>query len=163
MTNTTIVRYVNGKAYAVRIDQGVAERFGLVEGGEVPLPILLYLLYIGKAKVVNDKNKEVSFEDLVKLIKDPDTFSIFIVFYDLAKKGKRITLGDSSRELVLIDEKIKVYVLDEDSYISADDMYKLVDRAIKQEYRLIIAIVDINGEITYYEVNKTDFPKIERR
>lgn len=163
MASNTIIRYVNGKAYAAEVSRDLAEKFGLVSGGEVPLPILLHLVYTDKAKVYDDKGVDLGFEDLVKSIRDSEAFSTFIVFHDLAKKGKNIRVGTSARELVLPDDNIKVYVLDEDSYISAEDLYKLVDKTIKQDYRLVIAVVDLNGEITYYEVNKMDFPRLEKR
>ncbi|MEM1645941.1 MAG: hypothetical protein QXL96_08780 [Ignisphaera sp.] len=163
MINNIVAKYVNGKAYAIRVPQSIVEKYGLIEGREIPLPLLFHLVYTGKAEVYNERGEKILFEDLVKSINDVDVFSAFIVLHDLVKRGKKVSVGENNRELLLTDEKTKVYVLDEDSYISAEDLYIIVDKAIKQEYRLIIAVVDINGEITYYEVNKMDFPKIERR
>lgn len=163
MISSVIAKYINGRAYAIRVPQSITEKYGLIEGKEAPLPILFHLVYTGKAEVYNEKGDKMSFEDLVKSVEDADIFSAFVVLHDLAKRGKKVSIGENNKELLLIDEKTKVYVLDEDSYISAEDLYMLVDKAIKQENRLIIAVVDVNGEITYYEVNKMDFPKIERR
>ncbi|MEM1541340.1 MAG: hypothetical protein QW101_02275 [Ignisphaera sp.] len=163
MVVNTFVKYVEGKAYLVRASSDLKERFGLSEEKEVPLPILLYLVYTGVAEIVNEKGERIGFRDLVKSLKNANTFSMFIVLYDLVKRGRKVGVGEIHNELVIIDEKIKIYVLDEDSYIVAEELYKIVDRAIKQGYRLVVAVVDINGEVTYYEVNKTDFPRIERR
>jgi tRNA splicing endonuclease len=163
MPNNVIVEYVKGKAYVLRVPTNIAERLCLREGKEIPIPILLYLTYTGVAEVYNDRGEKLLFEDVIKELKDAEAFTVFTVLHDLMKKGKKVLLGDSMRELILPDEKIKVMVIDEDSYISAEDIYKLVEKSIKQETRLIIAVVDINGETTYYEVSKMDFPRIERR
>jgi tRNA splicing endonuclease len=163
MVKDVIVEYINGKAYAVKVSTGIAEKMGLKEGKEIPKPILLHLVYTGVAEVYDDKGYKLSFDDLVKVVNDIDTFTVFMVLHDLVKKGKKVCLGDNPRELLLLSEKARVLVIDEDSYITAEDLYNQVEKAIKQETRLIIAVVDVNGEITYYEVNKMDFPRIERR
>uniref|UniRef100_A0A7C4H2B2 Uncharacterized protein n=1 Tax=Ignisphaera aggregans TaxID=334771 RepID=A0A7C4H2B2_9CREN len=163
MSTNTLVKYIDRKAYLVKAPPDLKERFGLSEEREIPLPILLYLVYTSIVEIIDEKGERIEFIDLIKSLKDVNTFSTFIVLYDLVKKGKKVGIGDFNNELVIIDEKIKIYVLDEDSYIVAEELYKIVDRAIKQGYRLVIAVVDINGEVTYYEVNKTDFPRIERR
>lgn len=163
MSSSTIISYTNGKAYVVKVSRDVAEKFGLAEGKEVPNPVLLHLVYTDKAEVYDSKGNKLDFEDLIKLIEDLETFSTFIVLHDLAKKGKKISIGVNIKELLLPDDNIKIYILDEDSYISAEDLYKLVDKTIKQDYKLVIAVVDVNGEITYYEVNKMDFPRLEKR
>lgn len=163
MVNNVVVKFVNGKAYVLKIPSNIAERFGLTEGKELPKPILLHLAYSGAIEVYDEKGVRISLDNLLKEVSDTNTFTTFIVLTDLVKKGKKVCVGDNPNELLLLNENAKVYVIDEDSYITAEDMYKLVDKAIKQETRLIIAIVDVNGEVTYYEVNKMDFPKVERR
>lgn len=163
MIDNVIAKYVNGKVYALKVSAGIAEKFGLIEGKEIPRPILLHLVYTGVAEVYDEKGDKISFEELVKIIDEVEVFSTFIVLHDLVRKGKRVCLSDNPKELLLPNENTRVYVIDEDSYVTAEDIYKLVDKAIKQGTKLIIAVVDINGEITYYEVSKMDFPRIERR
>lgn len=158
-----MIKYIDGKAYLDKISSEARDRFGLIEGKEVPLPLLLYLAYTNSAEIVDEKGEKIMFNDIVKLVKDVNAFSTFLVLYDLSRKGKKVVIGENTSILVIIDDKIKVFVLDEDSYIAAEDLYDIVDRSIKQGYRVVIALVDINGEVTYYEVSKTDFPKIERR
>lgn len=162
MEKDLIAMIINGRAYAIKVKQDIVERFRLMEKGEIPIPILLYLAYVDRAEVVDSEGRKLSFEELVSSIADVNVFSTFIVLYDLVKKGKKVSLNNN-REIVILDENIEVYVLDEDSYVMAEDLYKLVDRAIKHSHRFIIAVVDINGEITYYEVSKTNFPRIEKR
>uniref|UniRef100_A0A7C2VH43 Uncharacterized protein n=1 Tax=Ignisphaera aggregans TaxID=334771 RepID=A0A7C2VH43_9CREN len=163
MSGNVIARYVGGRAYAVKVPQSIAEKHGISEGKEIPRPVLLHLLFTGRIEVYTDKGERLTFEDVVKDTADPDSFSLFIVFHDLAKRGKKVAVADGHRGLVLLDDGVMIYVLDEDHYITAGELYDLVDKAIKQEYRLVIAVVDVNGEITYYEVSKMDFPKIVRR
>ena len=162
MAVDVVARFVEGKVYALKVSQSVVERFGLQEGKEIPMPVALHLMYVGRAQVFDEKGEKLSFEDLLKAVRDPDTFSVFIVLHDLARRGKSVAV-DSGRELVLINENVRVYVVDEDSYLTAEDLYTLVDKSIKLGYRLVIAVVDLNGEVTYYEVGKVDFPRIERR
>ncbi|MEM4613206.1 MAG: hypothetical protein QXJ56_04535, partial [Ignisphaera sp.] len=79
------------------------------------------------------------------------------------RRGKRVVFGNSDNELIIVGEKTLVYAMDEDSMIRAAELYDIVDRAIKQGYRVLIAVVDMHGDVTYYEVGKMTFPKIERR
>lgn len=163
MVDNVIAKYVSGKVYALKVSASITEKFGLIEGKEIPKPILLHLVYTGVAEVYDEKGDKISFEKLVKIIDEVEAFSTFVVLHDLVRKGKRVCLSDNPKELLLPNEGTRVYVIDEDSYVTAEDIYKLVDKAIKQGTKLIIAVVDINGEITYYEVSKMDFPRIERR
>lgn len=138
------------------------ERFVSGEKGFVDPALAFYLVYSGMADVIDENNSKVGFEEFVEKIQSRLKGSVFLVLMDLLKRGKKVLAGSSENELILVDEKASVLVLDEDAVVRVDDLYNDVDRAIKQGYKLIIAVVDMYGDVTYYEVSKMSFPKIER-
>ncbi|MEM0027720.1 MAG: hypothetical protein QXT53_03765 [Ignisphaera sp.] len=138
------------------------EKFMLSEKGFVDPALAFYLVYSGTADVVDESNTKIDFEEFVEKIQSRLKGSVFLVLMDLLKRGKKVLPGHSENELVIVDEKVNVLVLDEDAIVRVDDLYNGVDRAIKQGYKLIIAVVDMYGDVTYYEVSKMSFPKIER-
>lgn len=138
------------------------ERFVSGEKGFVDPALAFYLVYSGMADVVDENNNRIGFEEFVEKIQGRLKGSVFLVLMDLLKRGKKVVSGPSENELILVDEKANILVLDEDAVVRVDDLYNYVDRAIKQGYKLIIAVVDMYGDVTYYEVSKMSFPKIER-
>ncbi|MDK6027813.1 hypothetical protein QPL79_00310 [Ignisphaera sp. 4213-co] len=131
-------------------------------GKQIDPALAFYLIYNNVADVVNENNVKIGFDEFIKRIQSSVNTSIFLVLMDLLKRGKKVSMGVSKNELVLVDEKTRILVLDEDAVINVENLYNTVDRAIKQGYKLVIAVVDMYGDVTYYEVSKMSFPKIER-
>lgn len=161
--NNTLFTLVNCRIYAKKVPPELCERFGIIEGGEVNPVLALYLLSTKSIKIVDEYGNSIDASDVVRCINNPMYSTLFFVFQDLVRRGKRVVLGNSDNELIIVGEKMLVYAMDEDSVIRVVDLYDIVDRAIKQGYRVLIAVVDMHGDVTYYEVGKMTFPKIERR
>jgi len=158
-----LLTIVNCRIYIEKASVELQERFGIVEGGEVNPTIALYLLNKKMADIVDDNGRIVDISKLIECFDKPIYSTLFFVVQDLIKRGKKIAFGETDNELIITSENTLVYVMDEDSTIKAIDLYNIVDRAIKQGYRFLIAVVDMHGDVTYYEVSKMIFPKIERR
>jgi len=159
-----IIRYRNGKLYLEKASIDIKNRFGLSETGYVDPIIALYLAYSSNAKIIDSENRELDLDAIIRICEENNrALETFFVFLDLVKRGKKVRPGIQGNEIVIEDEKIRIYAIDESSRISVKDLYTLVDRSIKQGYRVIIALVDLYGDVTYYEVNKMDFQKIEKK
>ncbi|MCS7111255.1 MAG: hypothetical protein N3D82_03070 [Ignisphaera sp.] len=153
----------NCRIYVKRVPPELCERFNITEGEEVNPILALYLLNTKSAEVVDEHGNSIDASEIVKCFSKPVHPTLFFVFQDLVKRGKRVTFGDYDNELIIAGERTLVYVMDEDSVVRAAHLYGIVDRAIKQGYRVLISVVDMHGDVTYYEVGKMSFPRIERR
>ncbi len=159
-----IIRYRDGKLYLEKASMDIKNRFNLTELGYVDPIIALYLAYNSNAKIVDEENRELDLDSIIKICEENNrALETFFVFLDLVKRGRKARPGIQGNEIVLEDEKIRIYAIDENSKIGVRDLYALVDRSIKQGYRVIIALVDLYGDVTYYEVNKMDFQRIEKK
>jgi tRNA-intron endonuclease len=134
----------------------------LKEGGSVDPILALHLVFNNIAKVEDESGMEVDLVRLIEKLQGNLSSSALLVLLDLTKRGRKVVPGATENDLVLLNEKVVIHVLDEDADISVEELYNMVDNAIKQGYRFIIAIVDMYGDVTYYEVTKISFPKIER-
>ncbi len=111
----------------------------------------IYLIAIEKAMIDNEVGWSKALE-LIKYYKIP--LYIFLVYYDLRKRGRRVWIGP--RDNTLISEmhnlkKIEVLVLNEGNPITTSKIANWSELAVADSHIPIIAIVDKNGEITYYE------------
>ncbi len=154
---------VNCRIYVKQAPPELCERFNIIENQEVNPVLALYLLNTKSIEVIDEYGNSVDISRLVGCLNKLVYPTLFFVFQDLVRRGKKIVFGEYDNELIIVGEKILVYVMDEDSVVRAADLYSVVDRAIKQGYRVLIAVVDMHGDVTYYEVGKMTFPKIERR
>jgi tRNA splicing endonuclease len=134
----------------------------LREGEQVDSVLALSLVFNNIAKVEDEDGIEVSLMQLIEKLQPSLGNSTFLVLMDLVKRGRKVMLGITKNELILLSEKAVIHVLDEDADISVEELYNMVDNAVKQGYRFIVAIVDMHGDVTYYEVTKASFPRIER-
>ena len=147
----------------VKIPEAMKTKLEFKEGGLLHPLIATYLVYSNIAKIVDESGKELSLKEVINMFSDRNFWITFSVFLDLRKRGKKVEPGIEPNELILESEKTKVYVFEENALVKARDLVSLVGRSMKQNYRVLIAVVDMYGDVTYYEVNKLAFSRIERR
>ncbi len=129
-----------------------------------PHPVLvLYLAYTGRARIVDADGNELSIEDAVKSLGDKSLWITFSTFLDLRRRGKIPEPGSSPNELVIDSEGMCVYVYEENAIVTPEELVSITESSMRRECRAVIAVVDMYGDVTYYEVSKMSFPKIERR
>lgn len=137
--------------------------FGRRDGDKLMLSIeeLAYLL-LKKQICVRINNK--IYEDLSKLMND--YYSCFqkmfwprlLVYNDLRSRGRRVRVIDDGKFLVKDkDNTLKlIVVFEEKQLISASYLLDLVKQAQRNGLTFIAAIVSLQGDLTYYELNVID-------
>ena len=136
-----------------------------LSGGILSLDLIegCFLIDEGKINIFYNEQK-INFEDLVKIAsKDIDNFEIkYLVFKDLRKRGHIIKLSENKiYDLSQFNKKEKkpeffVCVFSERDFFDIDKTHNLLDKLSKGSV-LWFAIVDDEGDITYYEVLHKDF------
>ena len=129
----------------------------------------LYLLYHDKIEIYDvKKNKKYSFEELIDVLQDidPRIWFKFIVYLDLRDRGYYIKKGPSKYIPFRLYEKgdiskAKYYVIVfiEGEQISTLELTRILYNVQREDKRAIIAVVDSNGDITYYEASLVNLEK----
>ena len=137
--------------------------FGRKDGDKLILSIeeLAYLLLKNQVCVrINDK----VYDDLSKLM--DDYYSCFqemfwprlLVYNDLRDRGRRVRVLEDGKFLVKHkDNTLRLLVvLEEKQLISTSQLLDLVRQAQRNGLIFIAAIVSLQGDLTYYELNVID-------
>ena len=141
-------------------------RYGtLLESGKVQLSLIeaLYLLDKKKVKVVDGKGNQVDFEALLKKGQktDPNLFVRYAVFKDIRNKGYIIkTALKFGADFRVYDRGVKpgedharwvVFPVHESSSLTWYEFSAKNRVAHSTKKRLLLAIVDDEGDCTFYE------------
>jgi len=142
-------------------------RYGtIVEDGKVQLSLLeaLYLMEKGRVKVINGRNKEISFEKFLKSAQkvEPNFWVRYCVYKDIRNRGYIIkTALKFGADFRVYDRGVKpgedhakwvVYPVHEGSTITWYEFAAKNRVAHSTKKRLLIGIVDDEGDVTYYEI-----------
>jgi tRNA-intron endonuclease len=121
----------------------------------------VFLLGENKIRVFQD-GKERDFQDLVKTAaKLIPQFEIkYLAFKDLRKRGCQVKINESKKAFDFIYKKDKnlffVSAFSERDTFDIDKTRKLIKTAINENGSLWYAIIDEEGDITYYDVSLVD-------
>ena len=142
-------------------------RYGsLLDEGKVQLSLLeaLYLIEKGKLKVLDGKNKQITFEKFLKKTKkvEPNFWIRYCVFKDIRNRGYIIkTALKFGADFRVYDRGIKpgedhakwiVYPVHEGETLTWYDFAAKNRVAHSTKKRLLIGIVDDERDVTYYEI-----------
>jgi tRNA-intron endonuclease len=122
----------------------------------------VFLLEDKKIRIFH-KDKEKKFQDLVKAASKLDSrFEIkYLVFKDLRKRGCQVKINENKKDFDFIYEKEKklyfVSCFSERDLFNINKTEKLIKTAIQKKGSLWFAIVDEEGDLTYYDVSFIDF------
>lgn len=114
----------------------------------------IHLLALGRISI----DDRTGWEEALRLI---DRFnvglSLFLVYHDLRKRGRRVKLGLRPNTLVLNmgSRRVEVLVLEEGKLMTLSDLAEWSKSCIASGYEPVVAIVDRYGVITYYEARVT--------
>jgi tRNA-intron endonuclease len=143
-----------------------ASRYGtMVDDGKVQLSLLeaLYLLEKGRLKIV-EKKKELSLDAFMKLAKkvEPNFWIRYCVFKDIRNRGYIIkTALKFGADFRIYDRGVKpgedhakwiVYPVHEGEHLTWYDFSAKNRVAHSTKKRLLIGVVDDEGDVTYYEI-----------
>jgi len=142
-------------------------RYGtLLEEGKVQLSLLeaLYLIEKGKLKVLDGKNKIITFEKFLKKAQkvEPNFWIRYCVFKDIRNRGYIIkTALKFGADFRIYDRGIKpgedhakwiVYPVHEGETLTWYEFAAKNRVAHSTKKRLLMGIVDDEGDVTYYEI-----------
>jgi tRNA-intron endonuclease len=128
----------------------------------------LYLLYSQKLKLVDEKGKSVSFEELAEVCQRRalDSWTKFIIYRDLRTRGYVVREGFGFGTDLRVYERgdypkkaaqYVVFALDEGIEKGIDDLQKSVREMAKMGKEAIIAVIERRGEVIYYKVSRAKF------
>ncbi len=119
----------------------------------------LYVLYTNQGVMLDENGNRITIEEFIKRYGGTSLWITFSVYLDLRRRGKKPEPGLAQNELVLENERMRIYVFEENAPITPRKILELVERCLKQGYKVIVAVVDMYGDVTYYEVDKMKFAK----
>lgn len=141
-----------------------------------------YLSLTNEAKVIKD-GKELSFKDVLahitsaleKSCKEKGkgcrtlrTFwSLLTVYYDLRKKNRKV-VPEARREGTLVEIRRNSWwseylVLEEGLKVKVEDLLYWADDVRANDMKSIVAVVDRNSGVTYYELTPVEFREVSKR
>ena len=131
-----------------------------------------FLLEAGKIVIKKDKESELTLEDFFKHALDiyPNFGARYIVYKDLKERGYVVQPGRV--DFLLYPRGAKpgakparhfIRILSEREFLSVKDLEDLIVLARNMRKEPIIAVVDDESDITYYEVKEAKFDVIEKR
>lgn len=138
--------------------------FGNREGNVLTLDIveIAYLLLNNKIKVLGNNNTAITDLDsfLSTYYKCVENFfwPKLIVYRDLRNRGRKVKVFGENKFLMKDkhgDLKL-VVVLEEGMRHSVVDIYRNIDSSRSNNLKLVYAIVSLQGDLTYYELNKIE-------
>lgn len=153
--------YLNRSSKA---DELVERWFGVYHGDKLVLNLVevAYLLSANKVLVKLDDNSEVKeVEELVKKrgnCFDKYFWPMLAVFKDLRERGRRVRVLDQCKFLVKdkTGDLRLIYVLEEKLNVDMQTLQNIVDEARRNNLKVTLAIVSLQGELTYYDIVPAD-------
>jgi tRNA-intron endonuclease len=130
-------------------------------GNKLELDLIegVFLLEDGKIKIYCNKI-DVNFDELVKIaVQNITNFEIkYLVFKDLRNRGHAIKLCKEDKKINFYEFKNKYLVttFSERDFLDIDETKKLLISVKKDNKELWFAIVDEEGDLTYYKVSLLD-------
>lgn len=166
-----VASFLNGRVLTENSDKAKdlynQSRFGtILEGGRVQLSLLeaLYLAEKGKLMVMDGRNKEILHEKFLKKAQklEPNVWIRYCVFRDMRDKGYIIkTALKFGADFRVYDRGVKpgedharwvVFPVHESSSLTWYDFSAKNRVAHSTKKRLLLGVVDDEGDVTYYEV-----------
>ena len=141
------------KCLEERLCKSLIQRGYIREGFLDPLEAA-YQAWIGKLLLENLKGWDAA---LMIMIENDIPLKLFIVYSDLRRRGRIVYSGPRKNTLITVlgDKKMEILVLEEGETITVRGILDWSIIASGEDRRPIIAVVDRNGSVTYYEARVT--------
>ena len=156
-----LARVVGGRLVVEECPQSIRECEVLTKN---PHPVLVaYLVYVGKMRVVGPDGRELGLKELVEMFGGKSFWIVFSTYLDLRRKGRVPKPGALDNELILERDRLCIYIYEENAPVEPQSLIRIVESSTRRDCTPVIAVVDMYGDVTYYEVSRMSFPRIERR
>lgn len=122
-----------------------------------------YLAYTGRATIVDENNRPLDLKQVfMKYASGNLWWILFTVFTDLASRGRRIRKGFGERDIVVEHEgkKYMVYVTEEGAEIPVITLLSWIESSQHKDMIPVIAVVDMYGDVTYYQATSMSLRRI---
>ncbi len=139
----------------------------LIQDQYVLTPIeCMYLLFKNKIFLIDSDGSPISIHQLLKIMlpQDKDIWTKFLVYFDLRSRGYSVKQGFGPgisfrlypRGSRLGDDtaKMLIYILTDGDSISLDELERITKLSTSSRKKLIFALINPQGEITYYKVSQ---------
>ena len=126
------------------------EERGVLVGGVVEELEAAYLVAKCRASV----GGECGWVRALSLLSAPESVDLFLVYYDLRRRGRRVVRGYRRRTLILYrgsSRPVEVLVLSEGSLVTIRELVEWSRLASGDGKDPVVAVVDGHGSVTYYE------------
>ncbi|MEM2109874.1 MAG: tRNA-intron lyase [Candidatus Odinarchaeota archaeon] len=144
--------------------------YGCFENGVLYLTNLeaLLLLERGRIKIIDADRKPIDFKKLltIYLKRDRKIWTKYIVYRDLRSRGYTVGLGyEGDMDFRVYDRgavpneeasKYLVYVIEEGVPLALSDLERIVSIGASSRKKTALAVVDRQGEATYYFVSEVE-------
>lgn len=149
---------------AIRIHE--KSHYGIIEQEKLHLSLIeaLYLLEKDKIKIFKNKN-QLNREEIIRIVQDKDLMPKYLVFKDLRNRGYVVKTGFKYGSEFRLYERGKspgnghshylVKVVREEQNLPLKDLSSYVRVAHGVNKKLLLAVVDDEGDITYYQIEWT--------
>ncbi len=163
----------NMEADGVFVEDGAPLRemgYGFSERGGVLLPKVAALNLQSRGIIeVLEEGKEVSFQELLHggRQSDPMLFLKYLVYRDLRSKGRKVRAGMHDMPYLFFYEKPSrpcshiVASFSRKKRIPLDELQKLLSLSARYKKGVYLALVDEEGEVSYYEIRRFDANSME--
>jgi tRNA-intron endonuclease, archaea type len=125
-----------------------------------------FLIDEDKISITKD-GKKLSFDELVSIAasKNLDFDVKYIVFKDIKNRGHSVTLYDELKGVTFYDFKKEFFVcvFSENSLFNVKETINLICKVVKKDVKLWFAVVDSEGDVTYYDVSIVDFKGFNKK
>ena len=135
------------------------------DGLELSLIEALYLLKKEKIEIYNDENNQLTIDELTEIIRKIHSYPQYLVYQDLRHRGFIIKTGFKYGSDYRVYERghspgdghssFLVKILSQEQSIRVDDFSSYVRVAHGVRKKLLLAVVDNENSITYYDVEWT--------
>ncbi len=118
---------------------------------------LAYLVYLKECEVFDVDGRKLELDDLFsKYSGSRYDWIKFTTFLDLRSRGRVAQPGYGENVLIfeMKGQKYAVYVVEENSPLSTKELLSWIDSALLKNLEPLLALVDANGDVTYYTMRK---------
>lgn len=136
--------------------------FGNIRGNKLELDLIESCYLFDEEKIIiTDDGAKINFEKLASIAsKKILNFDIkYIVFKDLKNRGCSVKIHDDIKGIAFFDFKKEFFVcvFSENGFFDVKETINIICKIRKKKVKLWFAIVDCEGDVTYYDILIIDF------